>query len=211
MAEYRIYAACLASYNSGVLHGRWIDADQDADAIRDEIAAMLRESPYPNVRVECPTCGGDGKFAEANYDGEGAPEEPCDDCNGTGTVPSGEEYAIHDYEGFGTIKLGEHPDIDTVAEMAAALDEHGEAFEFWYANDSRNSVDVDSFRDDYQGCYDSLADYAEQFVTDCYSLRDVPDFIKTHIDYEGIGRDFELGGDIWTERGSEGVHVFRNS
>ena len=27
----KIYVACLASYNAGILHGRWIDADQDAD------------------------------------------------------------------------------------------------------------------------------------------------------------------------------------
>lgn len=41
----RIYVACLAAYNNGYLHGAWIDADQDADDIRDEIAAMLARSP----------------------------------------------------------------------------------------------------------------------------------------------------------------------
>ena len=45
----RVYAACLASYNAGILHGRWIDADQDADDIRDEIAAMLAASPTPGA------------------------------------------------------------------------------------------------------------------------------------------------------------------
>lgn len=41
----RIYVACLAAYNNGYLHGAWIDADQDANEIRDEIAAMLARSP----------------------------------------------------------------------------------------------------------------------------------------------------------------------
>ncbi|MDQ0304744.1 antirestriction protein ArdA [Ancylobacter polymorphus] len=41
----RIYVACLAAYNNGYLHGAWIDADQDADEIRSEIAAMLARSP----------------------------------------------------------------------------------------------------------------------------------------------------------------------
>ena len=41
----RIYVACLAAYNNGYLHGAWIDADQDADDIRDEISAMLAHSP----------------------------------------------------------------------------------------------------------------------------------------------------------------------
>ena len=40
----RIYVASLSDYNAGRLHGRWIDADQDVDAIRAEIAAMLAES-----------------------------------------------------------------------------------------------------------------------------------------------------------------------
>ncbi len=45
----RIYVACLAAYNNGFLHGAWIDADQDADEIRDEIAAMLASSPVENA------------------------------------------------------------------------------------------------------------------------------------------------------------------
>jgi antirestriction protein len=45
----RIYAACLAAYNSGRLHGRWIDATQGVDHIRDEIAAMLAASPEPGA------------------------------------------------------------------------------------------------------------------------------------------------------------------
>lgn len=45
----RIYVACLAAYNSGYLHGAWIDADQDADQIKDEIAAMLARSPVEDA------------------------------------------------------------------------------------------------------------------------------------------------------------------
>ena len=45
----RIYVACLAAYNSGYLHGAWIDADQDADQIRDEITAMLARSPVEDA------------------------------------------------------------------------------------------------------------------------------------------------------------------
>ncbi|MFZ5712716.1 MAG: antirestriction protein ArdA [Bradyrhizobium sp.] len=45
----RVYVACLAAYNSGYLHGAWIDADQDADEIRDEIAAMLARSPVEDA------------------------------------------------------------------------------------------------------------------------------------------------------------------
>jgi antirestriction protein len=42
----RIYVACLASYNAGILHGNWIEAT-DADEIREGIQNMLSESREP--------------------------------------------------------------------------------------------------------------------------------------------------------------------
>lgn len=47
--EIRIYVACLAAYNNGTLHGSWIDANQEADAICGEIRAMLAASPEPGA------------------------------------------------------------------------------------------------------------------------------------------------------------------
>ncbi len=44
----RIYVACLAAYNSGCLHGRWIDATIP-DEIRDEVRTMLAGSPEPEA------------------------------------------------------------------------------------------------------------------------------------------------------------------
>jgi hypothetical protein len=41
----RIYVACLAACNNGILHGAWIDADQDAWALYAAVSAMLRASP----------------------------------------------------------------------------------------------------------------------------------------------------------------------
>lgn len=43
-ATPRIYAACLASYNNGDLHGEWIECNQDAEQINSEIKAMLELS-----------------------------------------------------------------------------------------------------------------------------------------------------------------------
>lgn len=47
-SEIRIYVACLAAYNNGILHGGWIDACQDADEIRWAIHDILKFSP-----IEC--------------------------------------------------------------------------------------------------------------------------------------------------------------
>lgn len=40
----RIYVACLAAYNDGILHGAWISVE-DFDQIWDEVNAMLAKSP----------------------------------------------------------------------------------------------------------------------------------------------------------------------
>lgn len=49
MSEIRIYVACLAAYNSGVLHGRWIDATQGESGIWDDVNATLKASPEENA------------------------------------------------------------------------------------------------------------------------------------------------------------------
>lgn len=219
----RIYVACLASYNAGELHGVWIDADQDPDDVWNEIRSMLRSSRHPNVEVTCPDCEGGG--TEVPEGGLAAPgdtatlsgplTEPCATCKGRGRVPSAEEHAIHDHEGFEGIEIGEYESIAKVCALAQRLaDSDGEAFAAWYKNGSADDGNPDSwedaFRDVYRGTWRSVEDYAEQFVEDCYDLRSVPDFIKHHIDYEGIARDLELGGDIWTTAGGDGVFVFDN-
>lgn len=59
----RIYVACLAAYNSGVLHGAWIDVG-DEDAVWAEIRAMLKASPEPMAE----------EFAIHDHDGFGGVE-----------------------------------------------------------------------------------------------------------------------------------------
>lgn len=80
---HHIYAACLASYNNGILHGEWIDATQDPESIGHAITLMLESSP----------------------------------------IPDAEEYAIHDYDGFGGLPLGEYESLGDLHAIALALDE----------------------------------------------------------------------------------------
>jgi len=43
----KIYVACLASYNNGKLYGKWINANQSAEEIQEEISELLKGSPEP--------------------------------------------------------------------------------------------------------------------------------------------------------------------
>jgi antirestriction protein len=45
----KIYAACLAAYNNGILHGAWIDATDCVETMQEEVNAMLAASPVPDA------------------------------------------------------------------------------------------------------------------------------------------------------------------
>ena len=46
----RIYVACLAAYNNGILFGEWIPADQTETDIRKNIQTMLSASPIKDAK-----------------------------------------------------------------------------------------------------------------------------------------------------------------
>lgn len=205
----RIYVACLASYNAGVLHGRWIDLDdKEADEVNAEIAAMLRESPCPNVEVECPECGGHGMgshVASCLSD----ERRPCPICEGRGSVPSAEEWAVHDYDGLPS-SFGEYPSLALLLAYAEAAKEHGEPFRIWWKYEFRNEVDTEAFREAYIGTFDSERDWVERYVEEVGLLAGLPEYVARYFDFDAYLRDLKLG-DYWTERGSAGVHVFRST
>jgi antirestriction protein len=74
-----------------------------------------------------------------------------------------EEWAIHDYEGFGDVSLSEYQGIDSVRDIACFLfeyDEFGAALLDYWRND------IEDAEGGYQGLYDSLADYAQAITED---------------------------------------------
>ena len=118
-----------------------------------------------------------------------------------------EEYAIHDYEGFGGYSVSEYEGIQSVQEIACFIDEHpeiaGELLDHFGGSieDARKAIE-----ENYSGCYKSLADYAEELTED---TSQIPEHLAFYIDYERMGRDMELGGDVFTiETGFEEIHVF---
>ena len=124
-----------------------------------------------------------------------------------------EEYAIHDYEGFGPLQLGEYESIETLARIAEGIVEHGMAFAHWISCIGIEDEDGrERFDDVYLGCWDSMEQYAEQFVDDLGLERmvdeAVPDSLRGYvrIDIEGLARDLEI--ECATSRGEEGVYVF---
>lgn len=165
--DIRIYVACLAAYNNGRLHGRWIDAAQGVDAIRVEVTEMLAASP----------------------------------------ISDAEEWAIHDYEGFGDAPISEYEGLNSVADKAAFIARHGllaaKLLEHWCGDldQARRSLE-----DHYIGAFPSLEDFAR----DRTELgEDISESIAPYIDYERMGRDMVLGGTVFTlDIGFPEVQIF---
>lgn len=128
----------------------------------------------------------------------------------------GDEWAIHDFEGFEGIRIGEHESLETVVALAEAVEEHGAAFAAYWENFWNVSDDVEgavkAFLEDYQGAFQNLEDYAEQTLEDTGGLDGVPEHLRNYIDFASFGRDMELGGDIWTHRNPDTyeLYVYRN-
>ncbi|MDX9668736.1 antirestriction protein ArdA [Pseudomonas sp. P8_250] len=194
---YRIYVACLAAYNAGKLHGEWFDLEDytDADDLQEAIAArVLRTSPCPNVVVDidCPTCEGAGSLNNENYG------TTCPDCKGTGvkSVPSSEEWAVHDYDGDIFKDCGEHPNFEKLFEAMEMAEKHGDAW-LAFKNYFGDSATVDNFEDANRGAYDSFEAFVEEWCCEAYGWKgDEPFF--SWIDWERAARDFE-GDYTYTE------------
>lgn len=61
----RVYLACLASYNTGILHGRWVELDGSED-FRESLLEMLASSPIDDAEEwavhDHEDCGHLGEF-----------------------------------------------------------------------------------------------------------------------------------------------------
>lgn len=163
----RIYVACLAAYNNGILHGAWIDAAQDTDEIWAEVSVMLKDSP----------------------------------------IPSAEEWAIHDFEGFGAARIEEYSSFEYISRLAEFLSVRGEALGGQILSHFSGDLDeANAAFEDYAGCFASLAMFMQDLTEDTMTI---PENLALYIDYEAMGRDAELNGDLFTiETGFEDIHIF---
>lgn len=118
-----------------------------------------------------------------------------------------EEYAIHDYEGFGGYGVSEYEGLESAHNVAVFIEEHGEIGGELLSHFGESIVDATKAIDEnYSGCYKSLADYAEELTE---QQGDIPKHLEFYIDYERMGRDMELNGDVFTiETAFEEVHIF---
>jgi len=164
----KIYVACLAAYNAGILHGEWIEANQELDDLWKEVRNVLASSP----------------------------------------VEDAEEWAIHDYEGFGMHSLSEYSSIEHVHDLAEFIEEHEELGVSLIEHFCGDLEDAKRALEHYIGTYESLEDYAREITEE---TTQIPEHLAFYIDYERMAHDIDMNGDVFTiQLSHDQVHIFHN-
>ena len=128
--------------------------------------------------------------------------------------PVAEEFAIHDYENFGPLQLGEFESLDTVSRLALGIASHGAAFAHYASLVGTDEDHLSNFEEAYFGHFDSLESYANEALDDLGYVKQVddllPDYLEAYVtfDVESFARDLKISGDVVTSEGDGGVYVF---
>jgi len=120
-----------------------------------------------------------------------------------------EEWAIHDFQGFGNYKVSEYHGLEELCEVAVFLkecDRFPAEVVSWLIDDYGIEGAKERMEDDYIGEFDSASDLAYHYVEETGLLDGVHKSVSMYFDYEAFGRDLDLNGDVISFSG----HYFWN-
>lgn len=164
----------------------------------------MTETSALRIWVGCLHCYNAGRLTGEWFDIETTAEEDITleavHSNGRLTA-SCEELWVMDHEGFGDRGEGNVSEFYTEAEAITERESRGINPEAWAAyveNIGAEYATPDGFEEAFCGFYDSGEDYAQELIEDTCDLDSLPDVIRYRIDYAGIWRDLEAGGDNWS-------------
>ncbi len=109
-----------------------------------------------------------------------------------------EEYAIHDYDGFGSYTVHEFTPLNQVVAIAAAIAEHGDAFAEFLNDRADESVEesITNFTDRLRGVWPTDTDFAwadfEELSPDAFTQATSCDWIR--FDAEAYVRAHAMDG-----------------
>ena len=176
----KFYAADLAAYNSGRLHGVWIDATSDADEMQESVDKMLAASP----------CGDDaGEWLVHDYDDELKAISHLGETSDLGAIAEimdAVEQIENDHDGrLLPILIG------------------------WLADTCADPLEwKDKLDDAYAGEWSDPEDYAADMAESCGFL-DGGDRnpVLRYVDFKAMARDMALGGELDFICTSTGSHL----
>lgn len=123
-------------------------------------------------------------------------------------VPA-EEWAIHDYEGFGGIEVSENETIGTLWQAHELLSDLDDPEAFIDYLDYQGQVtlsevtesNIANFQEAYRGWYRSEEEFAEELIEEMGLLSNVDELLSRYFDYEAFARDLFMSDYYMTENG----------
>ncbi|MEV0445318.1 antirestriction protein ArdA [Streptomyces spectabilis] len=123
-------------------------------------------------------------------------------------IAGAEDYAIHDSEGFGGIRLAESLDLEDVVKLAELVTEHPPELVEHFDGEGYAPIEIaEQIAEHLRGIYESLADYADEWIGDSLPahLREYRWSLA-----QAIASDWEDSGNYLTIRTHDGVAVLTN-
>jgi antirestriction protein len=164
----------------------------------------------PRIYVACLAAYNNGYLHGAWIDAAQEPWSIYDDVKAmlaASPITGAEEWAIHDYEGFGGVRIEEYAGFDHVSGLASFITEHGEvgaALLDYFSGDLDEAQQA--ITDRYMGEQSSLADYVQELTEESTAI---PQPLRHYIDYQAMARDAELNGELFgITTAHDVVHVF---
>ena len=190
------------------------------DNTRDEQPSPdVERKPSPRIYVASLADYNEGRLHGRWIDADQSAEELGDavqEMLAGSPLPGAEEWAIHDYEGFGPLRLDEFESLKDVAKVAARIARYGAVFAAWADHVGMDSELLDGFTDAYLGEYDSGEAFAEEVLGESGVIEKVlehlPESLRPYVtvDYEGYFDDLVTNGEINAiERPHGSIYVFR--
>lgn len=91
-------------------------------------------------------------------------------------------------------------DLDTYGDYVVKCEVYGEAYQLRYAD-----IGEFDFDDQYQGCWCSSLDWAEEYYREHYNI---PAYLDNYINWEDVAGDLLMDYSVYD--GREGFHIFRD-
>lgn len=166
------------------------------DRIHDETQSSVGGSP--RIYVACLASYNNGRLHGQWIAADQTPEDILDEIQGmlaSSPEPGAEEWSIHDYDGFGSLQLGEAESLVRISAIASGIAEHGPAYGAWLAYDSsRDASEATAFTDAYRGQWESLHAYADAYAesTGLYEAAEKASSPYIRVDLDALQRDLKM-------------------
>ena len=173
----------------------------------------MADADTPRIYVACLAAYNGGRLHGEWIDADQGADEIREAIKGMlsrSPEPGAEEWAIHDHENFQGIQIGESTSVDNVAAIAELLRDHESAGAIAYNHFSDLDEARKALAEQYYGEWSSLADWAEDHLEDTGGLENVPESLRSYIDFARWARDLEMSGDIFSVEVDSRVHIFSN-